>query len=181
MSFVARRPGGKENQVKGRQPVTASPVQEYSNRLPSSALRYVNLRSMVEIAVLAVGVTAAVVLFVPPAWRLAAWIVLAISVMVGAAVDVPIINRLQVRSTSFEVTHDAVYIRRGILLRRDTIISTAQLLNVTVVDGPLLRRYGLVKVAFATIAHVEPLGPLTADHAEQLRSLALGVARKGDE
>lgn len=153
--------------------MTARSLPRYSESLPPHSLRYLNIRSVLDIMILTVLAVIAIWAFVPTSWRPAAWALLAVSVALGIAIDLPVVNRLQVRNTSYEVTEDAVRLRRGMLLRRDTVISTAQLLNVTIIDGPLLRRYGLAKVAFTTIAHIEPLGPVTAAEALRLRSRAL--------
>lgn len=150
-------------------------VAKYATRLPAEALGYLGARSAIEVGVTGLAGAAAIVWLVPDTWRNIAWAILSFLVILGVVVEVPILNRLIVRNTSYEVTGDAVRIHRGMLFRRDIVIATAQLLNVTIVDGPLLRRRGLAKVSFSTIAHVEPLGPVKAQEAERLRRLALAL------
>ena len=145
----------------------------YGSTLPPQALKYVNTRAILDVIAVTVVVAALIMWLAPEQWRLPAVVILVLLLIAGLAVDLPFINRLSVRSTSYELDQAAVRIRRGILISRDTVISTAQLLNVTIVQGPLLRRFGLVKIAFTTIANVEPLGPLSADEAESLRVRAL--------
>ncbi len=79
----------------------------------------------------------------------------------------------EVANTSYTVTPDYVYIARGWLWRRSTVIATAQILNVEIVQGPLLRAFDAVSVRFTCISEVEGLGPLERDAAERIRATVL--------
>ena len=156
-----------------REKAMTGKAQGYAMSLPATAFAYLNIRSMLELTAAGAVGAALVAWLAPVAWRPVAYIALTTLLVAGLLIEIPIVNRLQVRSASFEVMEHAVRIRRGILLRRDILIAATQLRNVTITDGPLLRRYGLVKVDFVTIAHFEPLGPVTAEQAARLRSHAL--------
>lgn len=146
---------------------------DYSSRLPPRALAYVNLRTSVDVIAITVILETLVLIFATEPWR--TWIAggLVVAVVVGLAIDLPIINRMSVLATSYQVDPDGVRIRRGLLVKSDVVVATAQLLSVAVIEGPLLARFGLAKVTFATIAHVEPIGPVTLDEAIAIRSRAL--------
>lgn len=147
----------------------------YAHMLPPSALRYLRVRSLVELLIAAPAVALIAFWIVPEEWRLPSLCVVSFLAVVGAAVELPFIDRRIVENTSYEVADGAVRIRRGVLIRRDLVISTAQILNVSIVRGPLLRRFGLAKVSFATIAHSDGLGPVSPPEAERIRQRVLAV------
>lgn len=151
----------------------SSTTAPYPASLPAAAITYLNVRSVLELATVGIVGVAILLSWVPSGWQPTVVAALLALIVVGGSVEIPVLNRLQVRRTSYEVTEDAVRIRRGMLLRRDVVIATAQLLNVTIIDGPILRRFGLVKIAFVTIANVELLGPIEVGHAHELRLRAL--------
>lgn len=147
----------------------------YAATLPQSAHQYLNIRSAFEV-ILGGGVLAAgVLLLAPDGWKWPLLALLAVLTIVGLVVEIPLINRVIMRHTTYQVDDDAVRIRRGFLISRDIVISTAQILNVTIIEGPLLRHHGLVTVRFLSIDHVEPLGPLDHEEALRLRSRALAT------
>lgn len=147
---------------------------QYATALPPIALRYLHVRSLIEISFVILAALAVVLLLLPEAWRGLGAAAVLLSGIVGALVDLPIVNRIIIRNTSYEVVDDLVRIRRGVLVHRDLTISAVQILTVSIVDGPILRRYGLAKVHFTTIAHTDPLGPVTVAEAEALRRRILG-------
>lgn len=156
-----------------------------SSALPAAALRYRNLRSWAVLLVSSVLLTGGVLLGVPEEHRPAALAVLWVLLVLAATVETPLLNRASIRSTSYEVDECAVRIGRGLLLRRTVVLATAQLVGVTLVEGPLLRRFGLVVVVFSCAATSERLGPLDREEAHHVRSRALdllgaGAPRGGD-
>lgn len=163
--------GRGEGSASGR----AGRSHAYASTLPPAALRYLTIRSTVE--VLATGALACglALWLVPGGWRLPTIVVMAILMIAGLIVDVPIVSRLTMRHTSYHVGADAVRIKRGFLLSKDTVLSTAQILNVSIIEGPLLRRFGLAKVRFTTLNHVEPLGPVERGVAVEIRRQALST------
>ena len=156
-------------------PDRAARSQTYAATLPPVALRYLAIRSTVEVLMTGVLACGLALWLVPAGWKLPVLVVLAILILIGLVIDVPIVSRLTMRHTSYHVGADAVRIRRGFLLSRDTVLSTAQILNVSIVEGPLLRRFGLAKLKFTTLNHVEPLGPVERGVAMELRRQALSA------
>lgn len=152
----------------------------YENKLPRVALKYLMVHAALE--VLGVGLVSSMALFwlLPVDWKLPALAVMMVLIIMGLIVDVPIISRLTMRYTSYHVDSDAVRISRGILFSKDMVLSTAQILNISIVDGPLLRKFGLAKVRFTTLNHVEPLGPVSLENAIAIRQEALATYLKAD-
>jgi membrane protein YdbS with pleckstrin-like domain len=75
--------------------------------------------------------------------------------------------------TTYSVDASQVQVARGKVFRRVVTISTAQILNIEIRQGPLLRHFGLVKVKFICIADVETLGPVSVTAAEAMRHTIL--------
>ncbi len=146
--------------------------------LAPGALRYRTILGAV--AILAVGAiaTALTLLLVhEPGWRLGVLIAVAVFVVLSAVTDLLVLNRIEVRSTSYTATPDFVYVARGRWFRRTTVVATTQILNVEIAQGPLLRSLGLVKVTLTRIADEEAISPLTPAAASELQSVVLGAQR----
>lgn len=141
--------------------------------LAPAALKYENIRTLILAAILTPLAVAACFQIPSPGWRIAAFVALGVLTLATFAIDIPFVNRWEFQNTTYTVTRDTVFIRRGLLLRRTTTISTAQILNVEIAQGPLLRAFGLVKVKFACIADVESLTGLTPQAAETIRDTVL--------
>lgn len=141
--------------------------------LAPNALAYLNLRDAV--VTIAVGVGLAVgIAFVPDdTVRVALWVVLTVLMASSLLIELPWLNRMQVRHTSYTVTAEYVYVTRGWLWRRTVVIATPQVLNVEIVQGPLLRAFDVVSVRFTCITDIERLGPLRREAAEAARMTVL--------
>lgn len=134
------------NVVDGTSPCMRPFGEPGSDRLPGEALRYLNVIDVITV-LLTASVSGVVAWFVFEPLR----VILAIILLVVATAiifEIQIMNRLRVRNTSFTVTGDEIYIVRGLLVRRFTSIATSQVLNVEITEGPILRRFGLVKIRF---------------------------------
>lgn len=153
----------------------AARTYAYASTLPPVALRYLTIRSTVEVLMTGALACGLALWLFPGGWKLPTLVVMAILIIAGLIVDVPIVSRLTMRHTSYHVGADAVRIKRGFLLSKDTVLSTAQILNVSIIEGPLLRRFGLAKVRFTTLNHVEPLGPVERSVAVEIRRQALST------
>lgn len=141
--------------------------------LAPNALAYLNQRETIGTVALASALAAGAA-FVPDATlRTVAWIVIGAVAVVALLVELPWLNRVHVRRTSYTVTPEYIYIARGWVWRRSVVIATAQVLNVDVAQGPLLRAHGLVMVRFTCITEVERLGPLTPGAAHRVRASVL--------
>lgn len=147
----------------------------YSRTLPPRAVTYVRIRSLIDIAIVGVLLSAAILFLAPLSWRPALLGAVLALALLGLLIDVPLVDRLVVRNTTYEVDDDRVLISRGVLFHRDLALSTAQILTVTVVQGPLLRRFGFAKLALATLTESETLTPLPLAEADALRAQILAV------
>lgn len=149
------------------------PQSHGTHRLAPAALRYQNTSDII-LAAVGTPLLAAATLLIPDlTWRLWILIGLGFFTVVGLVIDIPFVNRWEVRNTSYTVTPEVVFIRRGLLVRRTTTLSTAQILNVEIVQGPLLRAFDLVKVRFTCIADVEGITGVTEDAAREIRDTIL--------
>lgn len=152
---------------------------EPTMRLPRGALGYVNIRSLLGVVVLTVVLAVALPIIVPAEWRTMVLVGAGLVVVIGTVIDL-IVNRLAVRATVYGVTPDFVRIRRGVLVTSDTVIPAAQIMNISVIEGPVLRRLGMARLRFTCIAHVEPLGPLSVDEALRVRDVLLDLGTVGE-
>lgn len=149
--------------------------------LAPEALRYANILTSLSLGAVAVGGAAAVLLLVQDTgWRLAALIAMVVLLAAGAALDLLVLNPIQVRSSSYTATSDFVYIARGRWVRRTVLIATSQILNVETAQGPILRALDVVKVRLTCIADVEAIVPLTPAAAEALRAVVMDAQRVDD-
>lgn len=141
--------------------------------LAPRALTYLNVREGATTILVTTALAVAIAFLPDPGWRTALWVVVGFLAVVSLLIELPWLNRKQVENTSYTVTPDYVYITRGWLWRRTTVIATAQILNVEVVQGPLLRAFDAVSVRFTCISEVEGLGPLEPLAAERIRATVL--------
>lgn len=146
-------------------------------RLPERALRYLNYIDFLSITIsLAVVAVIAWFVFEPPV-RTVILAIAAAAWVIGVLFEIRFLNRILVRKTSYSVTRDEVYIARGMFFRRFTSIPVPQILNVEILEGPVLRKFALVKVRFTCITDIEPLGPLSPEAAEEIRDTVLTAQR----
>jgi len=144
-----------------------------NSSLAPRALNYLNVRTGFSTAA-AVAVLGGGICFLPDVmWRGILGSVVAALAIISLCVELPWLNRKEVQSCSYTVTPDFVYISRGWLWRRSTTIPTAQILNVEIVQGPLLRMFDVVSVRFTCISEVEALRPLEWSAAELARTTVL--------
>lgn len=137
--------------------------------LPPRSLSYLNLRDGAEVALVSFVAAALAWWFLEGSALYLSWLVLGILALVAFAVELPILNKRRVRNTSYSVEDEYVYITRGAVLRRSVFIPVRHILNVETVQGPLLRRFGFVKVRFVCITEVESLLPLDAAAVADIR------------
>jgi hypothetical protein len=149
--------------------------------LAPGALRYKNVVAALAIAAIALICMGATLLLVQSqAWRIGLLISLGVLLAAAAAADLLVLNRIEVRSSSYTATPDFVYIVRGRWIRRTVLIATSQILNVETSQGPILRALDLVKVQLTCIAEVEAIAPVTREAARALQDVVLGAQRAVD-
>lgn len=144
--------------------------------MPDAAARYLWVQSIVA-AVIGWGIVAGLVAWlVPDPWRM--WILIAVGALfvLGVAVEAPWNARRTVRLTRYWVDEDVVRIRRGGIFSSEIEIPTAQILDVTISEGPLLRRWDFAEVSFRVLTRSEEISPVSKEEATALRERVLGVA-----
>lgn len=143
--------------------------QRFSSRLPAGAHRYVGFRSALELLGGTAGLLLLTLLVVDDVTRLVIIVVIVSLALLSLAIEIPILDRLRVASTSYDVSPESVTIARGVFVRTITVIPVTHIVNLQIVHGPVLRFFGYVAVRFTTIAGSPTLGPLLADEAETIR------------
>lgn len=144
-----------------------------ASALAPGSLSYLRTRFALETFTGSAILAATITLLPDPALRAVAWSTLAALVVIALLIELPWLSRRHVECSSYTVTPDFVYIARGSLIRRSRTISTAQILNVETVQGPLTRRFGMLFVRFTCVAGIESLGPLDTDAADAVRAVVL--------
>jgi uncharacterized protein len=155
--------------------MTERPADAPADRLPPRAFRYLAVRSLIEVAVGSLVLAAAAAWIPDPAFRSAVLIAIGALALAAVVVEIPLLDRRRVATTRYAVSAELVRVRHGLLIRREVSIATPQILNVEIVDGPLLRAFGLASVRLTTIGGAERLGPLEPDAAGRVRDAVLGA------
>lgn len=138
-------------------------------RLPDEALTYLNMKSFCVTLVSGIVLGALVFMFLPREWRIVAFTALAALIVISVVVELPWLNRMQVKYTHFTVDDQFVHIHRGKYFSRDISIPRRQVLSVGIHQNPLMSRHGLVSLKFNLIFGAESLGPLHRDQALAVR------------
>lgn len=138
-------------------------------KLPQGALCYMNLRDVLDITTVATVAAMVTYFFADGQMRVILWSIIAALLLISAAVELPFLNRVRVKYTTYSVNSEYVYITRGALVRNSTLIPTRQILNVESIQGPLLSKLGYAKVRFRSISGSVSLGPLDATAVENIR------------
>lgn len=140
-----------------------------ADRLPERARRYMDIRDLLGAVLLATAGLVAAQVFLDGSWLTVGRIAVAVLVVSVVCLEIPVMNRLTMRWTTYTVTPEHVYLVRGGVLRRSTFIPTRQILSVETAQGPLLRHFDLAQVRFHCISEVESFGPLDATTVARVR------------
>ncbi|MFT4052748.1 MAG: PH domain-containing protein [Microbacterium sp.] len=159
-------------------PAAGSPGKQ---RLAPRALSYLNVQHALVVVVIGCAGAGAIAFVPDSSLRGILWALTGVLVTSSLSIELPWLNRVHVRTTSYSVTGAYVYIARGRLWRRSVVIATPQILNVEISQGPLLRAFGLVSVRLLSIVELEHLGPLERDAAERIRSTVLASQLGGPD
>ncbi|MGL5827457.1 MAG: PH domain-containing protein [Nocardioides sp.] len=137
-----------------------------SIRLSDHSLGYLGVRSAIATAIFVSGILAIATLI--GAWdENRIWALLAVAISVcGGLLDVTLLNRLEIRHTICTATPSLLRIDRGRVFRRSTIVRLDHILNTEVVQGPLLRAFGLYKFRFTGALSQVIFGPVDSDSIE---------------
>ena len=150
------------------------------HRLPSRAVTYRNVRSVVDTVMTVVIAAVLTVFFLPERWRTAALVTLAALFMISVPLETAVLEVMRVRNTSYTATPEFVYLTKGVIFRTSVLIPGHQILAVETVEGPLLRKFGFVTVRFRCLTTSEELGPLNAAAVSELRRAVLQAQPESD-
>lgn len=140
------------------------------------------LRTLRRLEVTALGVLAALAGGVVFGLAVATWagILVAACAVAGALVADVLVGR-RVRAWGYLEREDDLFVRRGLLVRRLSVVPYGRMQFVDVVAGPLERSFGLATVRLHTAAAATDarIPGLAADEAARLRDqlTSLGEAR----
>lgn len=154
--------------------------QKGTAKLPPRALGYLNARAVLELVAGALAIALTVSWIFDGDLRVVLLPVLGVLTVVSLCVELPVLNRLRLRYTSYSVEPGYVYITRGAIIRSSVLIPTRNILNVETVEGPLLRRFGFVKVRFRCITDTESLGPLDPAAVVDIRRAIAYLGERDD-
>ncbi len=92
-----------------------------------------------------------------------------------------LIPKLRYRRWRYEIFEQEIYIQRGILIMRRTIIPMIRVQHVDTKQGPILKRYHLATVTISTAATVHEIPALTEGDASDLRDRISVLARVDED
>jgi len=148
-------------------------------QLPRAALTYLNLRALIVwAAVMAAGLLVHLVLAgtIPVPLLIVAAAIATITLIT----DVAFVHRWHCRTYRYHLTTEATRISYGRIFLRQRSIPVKRTFGVELVQGPLLRAFGLAELRIVTVVGSHPLGPVPWREAERLRATITGAAEPGD-
>lgn len=92
-------------------------------------------------------------------------------------VFVYLLPRLRYRRWRYEIFEQEIYIQRGILIMKRTIIPMIRVQHVDTEQGPILKRYSLATVSISTAATTHLIPALRDEDASRLRDRISTLAR----
>ncbi len=95
-----------------------------------------------------------------------------------AFVNVGVIPQFRYRYWRFQLTDEHLFLQRGLLVVRRTMIPLVRVQNVDTVQGPIARRFGLWSVVVYTAANAQAIPALSEAEADQLRKTIAELARR---
>lgn len=96
-------------------------------------------------------------------------------------VFVYLLPRLRYRRWRYEIFDQEIYIQRGILIMKRTIIPMIRVQHVDTEQGPILKRYSLATVSISTAATTHLIPALREEDASALRDRISTLARVEDD
>ena len=146
-------------------------------RLPEAARTYRMIQAVTVAGILTAVACAAVVLLRLP-------VPLPFVVAVGAlflTVDLVFIP-LRHHWFRYRVSEDEYFVSRGRFLLTTVTVAVPQILHAEVIQGPVLRQFGLATVRVKMVVGDHELGPVTTQEADAIRGTILsGSGRTVDE
>lgn len=106
-------------------------------------------------------------------WEILAFGVIAVSMLLESLILIP----RRYRFYRYALLKDCIVIVRGRMFVRQAAVPLHQVLYLHTRQGPILRRYGLLKINVGTIAEPHSVGPLSM---EAVREFQLAVRVRGE-
>lgn len=97
--------------------------------------------------------------------------------IVQVFVFVYLLPRLRYRRWRYEIFEQEIYIQRGILIMKRTIIPMIRVQHVDTEQGPILKKYRLATVSISTAATTHLIPALREEDASRLRDRISTLAR----
>lgn len=88
-----------------------------------------------------------------------------------------LIPKLRYRRWRYEIFEQEIYIQRGILIMRRTLIPMIRVQHVDTEQGPILKRFSLATVSISTAATTHEIPALNEQDASELRDRISTLAR----
>ncbi|XOK62080.1 PH domain-containing protein [Paenibacillus elgii] len=111
------------------------------------------------------------------------WIFMAVLAMTAVAVllQIVIIPQIRYKRWSYEISEQVIELYHGIWSLKRTLIPMVRIQHVDMKQGPLLRRYGLATVTFATAAGSHRIPALPEQKADRIRQQIAAYAEVFNE
>ncbi len=95
-----------------------------------------------------------------------------------ASVRVVLFPQLRYRYWRFQLTEEHLFLQRGFIVVRRTMIPLVRVQNVDTVQGPIARRFDLWSVVVFTAANAQSIPSLSQAEADHLRKTIAELARR---
>ncbi|MBP2436605.1 PH domain-containing protein [Microbacterium amylolyticum] len=151
-------------------------MSRLEHALPPSAVTYGRQVAMISGTPVIMAAVAAGAWIAPTEHTLLVAVLTAVAAIVVMALDILVINVRLIRSVRYTIDAQSLRIRRGLLIKQEMELPLRHVISVSIVQGPMLRRLGLAKVRFMTIAQPQVLGPVDVLTAEKIRASVVGVS-----
>lgn len=99
-------------------------------------------------------------------------------VLLNAVVRIAVVPPIRYRLWRYQLREDQLFLQRGFLVIRRTLIPLVRVQNVDTVQGPIARRFGLWSVVVFTAANAQSIPALSKSQADRLRENIAELARR---
>ena len=99
-------------------------------------------------------------------------------IFANAILRVAVIPPIRYHRWRYQLRADQLFLQRGWLVIRHTLIPLARVQNVDTVQGPIARRFGLWSVVVFTAANAQSIPALSKEQADRLRENIAELARQ---
>ena len=96
----------------------------------------------------------------------------------GEQARIAVIPPIRYRLWRYQLREDQLFLQRGFLVIRRTLIPLIRVQNVDTVQGPIARRFGLWSVVVFTAANAQSIPALSKSQADTLRESIAELARR---